>query len=69
MNIATKCPICKREYLVHLTMEQTVRFNDFRSGKGHIQDLLPDLSADDRERLLTGICPECWKTLEETEDE
>lgn len=59
MNVTTKCPICKREHLVHLTMEQTVRFNDFRKGEGRIQDLLPDLSADDRERLLSGVCPEC----------
>ena len=25
-----------------------------------IQDAFPDLSADDRELLKTGICPQCW---------
>ena len=29
----------------------------------HIQDAFPYLSVDDRERLITGICPECWDRM------
>ena len=69
MDIITKCPICKKVYPVHLTREQGLRYGDYRAGKGHIQDLLPDLSADDRERLLSGICPECYAFIGEEDDE
>lgn len=69
MDIITKCPVCKSVYSVHLTREQGLRYGDYRAGKGHIQDLLPDLSADDRERLITGICPECFASLGEEDDE
>lgn len=30
---------------------------------GLIQDALPDLSEDDRERLKTGICPKHWDEM------
>ncbi len=69
MDIITKCPFCRKESPVHLTREQGLRYGDYRAGKGHIQDLLPDLSADDRERLITGICPECFASLGEEDDE
>jgi hypothetical protein len=34
----------------------------WRSGatKGHIQDVFPELNADQREFLMTGITPEEW---------
>lgn len=69
MDIITKCPICRKEHQVHLTREQGLRYGDYRAGKGHIQDLLPDLSADDSERLITGICPECFTSLCDEDDE
>ena len=34
-----------------------------------IQDAFPELSKEDRERLITGICPKCWKELFGDEDE
>lgn len=31
---------------------------------GHlVQDCFPEMSADDREFLITGICPKCWKSM------
>lgn len=69
MDIITKCPVCKSVYPVHLTREQGLRYGDYRAGKGHIQDLLPELSDEDRERLITGICPECFASLCDEDDE
>ena len=38
--------------------------NAYRNG-GLIQNCFPELSADDRERFISGLCPECWnKTFE-----
>jgi len=33
------------------------------SGPENIQDVLPEVSAEDREFLMTGITPEEWKSL------
>jgi hypothetical protein len=39
------------------------------SRKENIQDIFPELSKEDRERLLTGICPHCWNVLFNQEEE
>ena len=69
MDIVTECPVCKSAHLVHLTRTPGLRYGAYRAGKGQIQDMLPDLSADDRERLITGICPECFASIGEEDDE
>lgn len=69
MDIITECPVCRSAYIVHLTREQGLRYGDYRAGKGHIQDLLPDLSADDRGQLITGICSECFASIGGEDDE
>ena len=35
-------------------------YNNWRSGGDNIQDIMPYLSADEREFLMTGIMPEEW---------
>ena len=35
-------------------------YNHWRNGGGNIQDIMPYLSADEREFLMTGIMPEEW---------
>tara|TARA_Y100000401_G_C8143361_1_gene135945 strand:+ start:107 stop:265 length:159 start_codon:yes stop_codon:yes gene_type:complete len=35
-------------------------YDKWRSGGGCIQDIMPYLSADEREFLMTGIMPEEW---------
>jgi len=41
------------------------RYREWRPGDGNpgkpIQDVFPDLSADDREFLMTGITPDEWE--------
>lgn len=68
MNVIVNCPYCGKESNVLLTPEQWSRYNRYLSGKGHIQNALPDLSAEERELLITGICEECWKKLEEDDE-
>lgn len=40
-------------------LDRCWKFNADREGK-HIQDEFPELSADDREFLVSGITPEEW---------
>ncbi len=41
-------------------LAQCWRFSPTREGK-HIQDVFPELSADDREFMRTGVTPEEWE--------
>lgn len=33
------------------------------NGDGLIQDIFPNLSADERELIMTGTHPDCWKAI------
>ncbi len=52
----TTCPMCRIENRVELTEKQ---FQDWQAG-GLIQRVAPNLTADQRELLISGICPKCW---------
>ncbi len=60
------CPFCGDKNTV---MIEAKDFVDWRNGK-LIQDAFPYLSADDREVIMSGICPTCWDaTFGADEDE
>lgn len=50
------CPTCKD--IAIITINQT-DYEAWLSGT-MIQDAFPYLSVEDRERLLSGYCPDCW---------
>lgn len=54
--ITKPCPYCERIQKVAVPESG---FKAWKSGT-RIQDALPGLTADEREILLSGICPECW---------
>ena len=43
------------EVVVKLTQAQYRKYRKWRKGEGVIQEMLPELSADEREMLMTGI--------------
>jgi len=53
----TICPICGESTLVRI---ETETFRNWTSGAINAQDI-EGLDDDDKERLLSGICPKCWK--------
>lgn len=60
------CPYCQKAQTLRVSASG---YNQWKSGK-LIQRALPELSNDEREILLTGICPECWdKMLTPMEEE
>jgi len=59
------CGICEQRAVVMMTEEQ---YNRYNSG-ALMQDALPELSADVREMLITGTCPECWAKVFSEEEE
>lgn len=59
IEVTKQCPWCSKLSTVTVDSEQYRKYD----GTQPIQVAFPDLSNDDREILLTGICCECWDTL------
>lgn len=58
--INTACPICGKTTPVQI--RRMADYNAWRNGKC-AQDAFPYLSADEREMLISGICPTCWDNM------
>ena len=65
MKIQKECPHCHKLQTIDVDDNQ---YNDWLAGK-NIQRAFPDLTADQREILMSGICPECWEEIFGEEDE
>lgn len=53
------CPVCGRQHEFELDREA---FEAWQTDT-HIQNAFPDMSADDREILISGTCGPCWDRL------
>jgi hypothetical protein len=51
------CIFCGANHLIPLDEE---KYRRWRSGE-HVQNVWPEMSADQREILISGTCPECWE--------
>ena len=66
MDIITQCPFCGVAHIVY------VSFDGYIAWKYEgvcAQDAFPELSDEDREMLISGICPDCWDKMEEMDFE
>lgn len=63
------CPKCEGTLTVNIDSSALFQYNN----GADITVVLHNLSADDRERFITGYCPPCWNNLfpdlEEEDDE
>ena len=70
VTLVLRCPQCGETKEIEVTSDEYDRLAD---GDGHIQDILPDVSPDDREMFLSGFCSKCWNAMfggpEEEDDE
>lgn len=58
-TIQATCNMCKTDHYFEATEHQLDRY---RSGE-HIQDVFPNLSAGERELLISGVCGTCFDKL------
>jgi len=59
-GIVTRCPFCGCSNVV--SVNETDYY--YWDGSGElVQNAFPYLSADERELLISGICPTCWDNL------
>lgn len=64
LDITATCPVCNQPHTVTVSNKGYAAWKD----GVHIQDALPELPADQREILITGIDDRCWKAMFQGED-
>ena len=57
LTIKRTCPICGLEQSV---MVRQYAYMKWVNKELSLQEAMPELTADEREALLSGICPQCW---------
>lgn len=61
MLVGKDCPGCKSPGPIYYATRQQA--SDFASRRKNLQEIMPEVSADDRERFITGYCAPCWDNL------
>ena len=56
VTVITTCPFCGRANEIEVNEDD---YLDWQDGM-LVQDAFPYLSANEREMLVSGICPTCW---------
>ena len=64
-TVITCCPFCHK---AHEVAVNEMDYLDWQDGK-LAQDAFPYLSADEREMLISGICPTCWDGMFGSDEE
>ena len=59
MVLSCSCPICGDTKEIEVVKKDFIAWDN----GALIQRAFPYLSANDRERLSTGICPKCWDEM------
>jgi hypothetical protein len=59
MKIDVCCKWCEKSYELNVS---TKSFALWKKGE-LIQDVMPELSADERELLISGTCGKCWNVM------
>lgn len=59
--LSVKCAICNKVYAVYVTNESWKEFNSLT--RRNIQDVFSYLDPEDRELLISNICPMCWNEM------
>lgn len=66
LTILTVCPFCGTENEIKVNM---VDYWEWVNEGKLVQNAFPYLSADEREMLISGICPKCWESTFSSSDE
>lgn len=65
ISIFTTCPQCGCDNKVRVFKDDLVKWENGALA----QDAFPYLSADEREMLISGICPKCWAEMFSDEED
>lgn len=59
-QIYTHCICCQSQHVIKAPQEG---YNEWSKGLKKIQHAMPTVSADDREMLISGLCPDCFEEV------
>ena len=59
MDVVRNCICCNKQHVIRVNQEG---YKAWRRGE-LIQNALPNVSPEDREMLISGICPVCWDKM------
>lgn len=59
VEVVTICPFCGHVNSIFVNEND---YFDWQDGE-LVQNAFPYLSADEREMLISGICPDCWEKM------
>ena len=65
VNVEIVCPFCGAEHSVEVNLTQ---FEAWQNGE-LIQNAMPNLSATEREQLISHLCPKCQAEVFGSDDE
>lgn len=61
MEMGCKCSLCRKIVYLEATVAQWEEYHS--PNRRHIQEIFPEMSASNRELLISGICGECFDSL------
>jgi hypothetical protein len=59
VRVQTQCPRCRRQEVTEYPLEG---YQAWKAGQ-LLQDAMPTVSAENREKLITGFCSPCWDRM------
>ncbi len=59
VDLETYCPFCGKSAIVKVPLDGFIAWR----GGTVVQEAFPELDENTRERLISGICPECWDKM------
>ena len=67
VNLQVTCCICNKVHTLKVTQESAIEY--LSPNRGLIQNIFPYLKPEERELLISNVCPVCWNDLFPPEDE
>lgn len=68
VNLQVTCCICNKVHTLKVTQESAIEYL-YPNRKRHVQDIFPYLKPEERELLISNVCPVCWDDMFPPEDE
>lgn len=60
LDIKVRCRVCRTPYALSVPLEG---YLDWKYEGVKTQNAMPDVTPEDRELLISQICPKCWTNL------
>lgn len=61
--LTRKCPFCGKEHSITVTQRSYLDGMNLLKKGALMQNAFPSWTPDEREFLMTGICPKCWEEM------